>query len=268
MPDRQRGSGVQWYGPSTMGRAMVVVRISLALMCVVSAVGCAALATQEPSFAVASAAMVAVTLGAALYARPFAVAIGISDHALVVRGPLGVRRVRWASISDVWFWTDPRTAAIRGGLAPPVCRWYVRGRPFVEGITLTVPGHWTTGQYVAISETMLMDGRQAVTQICRRAGYEEPAEHVLPRTAMLASSRAWRAVYYLLIVILAVYPVFRLLRWQSDRTGHAALGDTPWEIAFMACQIGLFTTFFWALIPVVAAQLKMAAEYQPEDARW
>jgi len=75
-------------------------------------------------------------------------------------------------------------------------------------------------------------------------------------------------VYYLLIVIAAAYPVVKFIQWQSDRAGHAVLGDTPWGIALNVLQIGLLTTLFWAGAAGFAAHLKMAAEYRPENADW
>ena len=194
-----------------------------------------ALATQEPSFA-GQCGDGAVTLGLRS-TRAHSRWPSASRPCTRCPGPLGVRRVRWASIRMCGSDGSPHDRHPRWP-APPVSM--VRARKTIRrGDHATVPGRWTTGQYVAIS------GRcswMAGGVKCRAADVQATGR---PSTCC-HGRQCWQARARGGGVLpadrdLAVYPVFRLLGWQSTAPG-AALGDTRWEIAFLACQIGLFTT--------------------------
>jgi len=259
MADWQRGSGVRWYGPSLLGWTWLCFCGAVCLVALMMSLSFSTMPHREPSYVLGYVASVALLLAATLYARPFAVAVGVSGDGLLVRTVLGLRRLPWSSISEALFWTDPRVAAQHRLPVSGAFPKYVSGRPFAEGVTLTVPAHWTTGRYVAISETALRGGRAAIGEMCLAAGIAQPARHVLPAMTVLARSRGAQALHYLGLAFLAVYPPLR----------YSALGCSPLSEGTRSSQgvavLVALVLLFGSLIVGHAGYLTQALRYGEDE---
>ncbi|MCE5219403.1 hypothetical protein LLH03_20480 [bacterium] len=203
-------------------------------------------------------------------ARPFAFGLRVSQDGVWALTLGGLRRISWERFDSAKVWTNPDVfdrADHRSFAAGPLS--YLGGRPFTDGVAfwLTTGPLWD--RWLTVSETLTVEGQQAIRQICDRTGIHLPKRHESPNVRELARN-AWLCVlvWLRLAMLWLILPpaAIGFLLAPVAQSGAASMAGLPWVLGCAGTMCLLLVPF--SLTVVMRRYLVAAAALRrEEDAR-